>query len=231
MSTPSEPDDTSGPADPQPDEVPFDPYRFGRPDHPIAAEYAPPGYTGPTIPAAPPYAAPPNPYGDQPATPYGAQPPSPYGGPAQPPYGVPPGYPPGGPAPYAGGPDRSYQYPPLPPGPGAPPPPAYHAYVQPRTGNGKAIAALVLGILAIVLCFLSVFDLVPIILATVFGFLALGDARRNNVGGRGLALTGLICAAVGTILAVLVTILYAHISNECSGTTGSEQNHCIREHL
>jgi hypothetical protein len=38
----------------------FDPYRFGRPDHPIPAEYAPPGYAPPPPPQAPP---PPPPYG------------------------------------------------------------------------------------------------------------------------------------------------------------------------
>ena len=40
---PGQAEPAAGPAG----EAPFDPYRYGRPDHPIPAEYAPPGYTGP----------------------------------------------------------------------------------------------------------------------------------------------------------------------------------------
>jgi hypothetical protein len=42
----------------------FDPYRFGRPEHPVPAEYAPPGYIPPPqAPPPPPQAPPPLPYG------------------------------------------------------------------------------------------------------------------------------------------------------------------------
>jgi hypothetical protein len=69
-----------------PPEEPFDPYRFGRPDHPIPPEYAPPGYV-PDPPPTPPtqphpyygpsqYASLPNPY-------------APYPPPGYPPYPVP----------------------------------------------------------------------------------------------------------------------------------------------
>jgi hypothetical protein len=50
----------------------FDPYRFGRPDHPIPPEYAPPGYVPPA--PTPVQAPPPFPYGyppPPPAYPYG----------------------------------------------------------------------------------------------------------------------------------------------------------------
>lgn len=40
------------PNDPQP-ALDFDPYRFGRPTHPVAPEYAPPGYWPPTEPTVP----------------------------------------------------------------------------------------------------------------------------------------------------------------------------------
>ena len=50
---PDEPD--TPPAGPGPDDGPldFDPYRFGKPDYPIAPEYAPPGYVPPAPPPSP----------------------------------------------------------------------------------------------------------------------------------------------------------------------------------
>jgi hypothetical protein len=90
--------------------------------------------------------------------------------------------------------------------PGAPPPPYYSQYPQPRTGNGKAIAALVLGILSIVLCWLSVFDAIPVVLALIFGFLGRGEARRDPArGGHGMATAGIACALVGALIAALFT--------------------------
>ena len=198
----------------QPPEEPFDPYRFGKPEHPIPAEYAPPGYTGPTVPSGPRSypGATDNPFGNPPGTPY-----SPYGPP-------PPGYPPSGPPP---------SWPPTPPGYGAPPPPPYSHYSQPKPGNGKAIAALVLGILAVVLFWLSVLDAFLIIPAIVFGVLGLTESRRTG-NGRGLALAGLICAAVATVAATVFTVFVVHAANECGGlhnnnTPGFQQ--CVRDHL
>src|SRR5579875_1991811 len=151
--------------DPDPSaEAPFDPYRFGRPEHPIPAEYAPPGSTGPTTPAA---------------TPYGQDP---YGRPSENPFGNPPG------TPY--GPPPS-QYPPY--GYSGPPqPPQYSAYGPPtQHRSGKAVAGLVLGICAIVFCWLTVLDGVFVVLGFVFSLIALGETRRLNLPGRGMALAGL----------------------------------------
>lgn len=73
-------------------EAPFDPYRFGKPDHPIPPEYAPPGYV-PDTPLAqpPPGVYPPPPQAGGPYAPY---PGPPYGGSSYPPppYGAGPGY-------------------------------------------------------------------------------------------------------------------------------------------
>ena len=197
----------------EPTEYPtFDPYRFGAPEHPVPPEFAPPGYQGtgyqPPPPAQPaqqpqavgpdaqqnpnapdPYAPNPNapdpyaqqPYGQQPygQQPYGQQP---YG---QQPYGrQPQGYPPGYPA-----------------------PPMYHQYAQPRAGSGKAVAGLVLGILAVIFCWTSVFDLLLIGSALLFSLLGLSDARRGS-GGRGMAIAGLVLVAVGTVAATIVTVAY-----------------------
>ena len=211
-------DNPPGAADPTSD-APFDPYRFGKPEHPIPAEYAPPGYTGPTIPAA----AAPNPY--QAPNPWAPPP----GGQPGNPFSNPPG------TPYVSGQQQPYQYPPPAPfGPGVPPPPPYHGYQQPRTGNGKAVAALVFGILSIVFCWLSFFDAVFVILGVVFGLIALNEAKQRGAPGRGMALAGLACTIVGAIVATVLTVLIVHAINKCGGLDSNNVpgfNTCVRDHL
>ncbi len=206
------------PADPA-GEAPFDPYRFGKPDHPIPSEYAPPGYTGPTIPSTPPsgYPGAPGPYGGYPGSPA-----NPFANPPGTPYSAgPPQY--QGPANYPGGDPYGY---------GAPPPPPYHGYPQPTAGNGKAIAALVLGILSIVLCWLLIFDAVFVILGLIFGLIALGESRSGRTGGRGLAVAGLVCTIVGALLATLLTVLIFRAADRCGGFSNdnsSDFQHCLRD--
>jgi hypothetical protein len=214
MSTPQPPG--SGESDPAEKATPeprpgldFDPYRFGLPEHPVPPEYAPPGYVFPSQPApAPPAAGPWAPPAALPPTQAGSGPPGPL---SPPPY---PQYP-------------HYPY-------GAPPPPPYHGYYQPKPGNGKAVAALVLGILSIVFFWLTVFDLALIIPAVVFGTLGLSDARTRNAGGRGKAIAGLVCAAVGTAIVVIFTIIVVHAANQCGGLSHSSDpgfEQCLRDKL
>ena len=233
MTTPSapdssqQPDDQSAPpvdlgkratapssSDPAAD-APFDPYRFGKPDHPVPPEFAPPGYV-PDEPVSPYPAATNAPYGQSPygPSPYGPPPsgaPSPYG----PPY-------PGGP--YPGGGPASY---------GAPPPPPYHAYGAPPTGNGKAVAALVLGIVSLVMFWLIFIDAIFIILALIFGILALTESRAKNGSGRGMAIAGLVCAGLGTVATVLFTVVVIHAADKCGGfqTNSSDFKQCVQDHL
>lgn len=235
MTTPSDPD-------PRPDgepatepgvelekdkaEEPFDPYRFGRPDHPIPPEYAPPGYvpdpepqpTGPPPPpGAPPYGAPPYqpptspyPYG---APPYGQPGPPPYGPPqyGQPPYGQP------GPPPY-----------------GSPPSYGVAPYGRPKQGTGKAVTAMVLGILSIVLCWLSILDALLVVPAVILGIIALTEARSRNGAGKGMALTGLICGVVGAVLAITATVLVLNAYDKCGGASQSDApgfNECVKDNI
>jgi uncharacterized protein DUF4190 len=203
-------------------EAPFDPYRFGKPDHPIPAEYAPPGYTGPVAPARQPYGGPPNPYAPPPA---GAGQDNPFANPPGTPYGA------------AHGGQPPYQYPPqgyVPGAPGAPLPPPYHGYAQPTGSNGKAIAALVLGILSIVFCWLSVFDGIFVVLALIFGLIALSETKGNRRTGRGLAVAGLVCMIVGALLATIISVKVFSAIDKCGGLNQSDRstfNQCIRDNL
>ena len=147
----------------------FDPYRFGRPEHPIAPEYAPPGYRQP-------------------------------------------------------GQGPQYPYTPSPP-----PPPGHPAYGTVPTSNTKAVIALVLGILAIVFCWLSILDLVLIIPAIVLGITARHDAARYPArGGRGLATGGVVCGLVAVLLAIIATVyIYQRIKpclDQYSASSKAYQN-------
>ncbi len=246
MTTPSAPDSSARPDEPdQPrvdlgkpapsapsgdptSDVPFDPYRFGKPDHPVPPEYAPPGY----VPDAPP-----SPYSAATNAPYGQ---SPYGQPpsGQPPYGQAPyGQPPFGPQNTYGGPNPGSPYPGGPyPGPGtygAPPPP-YSAYGQPQPGHGKAVAALVLGIVSIVMFWLIFFDAIFIVLALIFGLVALSESKSRNGNSKGMAIAGLVCAGIGTIATVLFTVVVLNAASKCGGfdnSNSSDFNQCVQDHI
>jgi hypothetical protein len=142
----------------------------------------------------------------------------------QPPVGYPP------PMPY------SAQQPPAYPNfPAVPPPPPYNVqYPQPRTGNGKAIAAMVLGIGSIVFCWLSIFDAVLIVPAVIFGAIALTEANRKPTrDGRGMAITGLSCALVGAVLATVFTFYVYNKVKDCIdyGVGSTQYNQCIKDHF
>lgn len=64
--------------------------------------------------------------------------------------------------------------------------------------SGRAVAALVLGIAGVVLCFL----VVPAILAIVFGFLARRDISRSEgrIEGGGMATAGIVLGVVGVLV-------------------------------
>jgi hypothetical protein len=226
------------PSEPEAEPIPgidFDPYRFGAPEHPIPPEYAPPGYTPPPVQQPPNPWAPsesssvtPPPYaGGYPTTPLPPiAPPPPYAGqqyptyPQQPGY-PPPGYPPPGYAQQPGYPPPTYQY------------PAGYAYPQPTSGPGaKAITALCCGVGSVVFFWTSLFDIVLIVLALVFGLLAMRDARkRPGRPGHALAVTGVITGLAGLVLATIFSVWVVTQINNCGGfnnnTTSSEFSNCF----
>lgn len=131
------------------------------------------------------------------------------GQPGQGAYGYGYGYPA---APAAAAPAYGY------PGDAGYPGPAFHSgqggyppYGQ-RPSNGFGVAALVLGISAVVLglfgCFLAFVGLPLGIAAVVFGALGRGKATRGEADNGGMALAGIVTGAVGIVLAILVTVLF-----------------------
>lgn len=102
----------------------------------------------------------------------------------------------------------SEQPPPEPPqSPGAPPspPPGPYGYAPPQLPTpSNAVTALVLGILAFVMC--GPFTAVP---AIVIGRKAMReiDASQGQLGGRGMAQAGFVLGIVGTVIGVLALLL------------------------
>lgn len=74
---------------------------------------------------------------------------------------------------------------------------------QPKT-NGKSIASLVLGILSIMIPYGG---FLLGILAIIFSSLSFKDIKRTNEQGKGLAVAGLVCGIVGTVLWGIIILL------------------------
>lgn len=90
-----------------------------------------------------------------------------------------------------------------PPGPPVPAPYPQPAYgYSPRT-NGLAIASLVTGILAWVMC-----PLLSAVLAIIFGHIARGQIKQSGEGGGGLAMAGLVLGYVNLAGSLIFGVLY-----------------------
>jgi hypothetical protein len=228
---PAEPGVGSVPADPAVPppaaEVPFDPYRFGPPAHPIDPAYAPPGYVPPAPePAYPTYGPPPggyDPSGYQPNGPYAAPPP--YG---QTPYGqAPNGQPPYGQAPYGQAPNGQPPYGQAPYGQapyGYAAAPGQFANVT----NGLATTALVLGIIAVVLSWVPFFDALIFIPGIVFGIIGISAAKKRGGIGRTIAVVGL-CLSVAAAAICIAFSAYVVANIHCSTVDdgfGGSSSHC-----
>jgi hypothetical protein len=190
-------DDPSAPLD-------FDPYRFGRPDHPVPPEYAPPGYVAP-----------------QPAPPAGAMPPPP---------AYPPGYPPP-PTPYPGYPPPpgypQYGYPPPPPGY-----PPYGTTRTGNTKATLALVFGILSIVFCFLSILDLALIVPAIVLGALA--RNDAVRFPDRGGRKAATAGLICGLVAIVLAISVTVYAYNKVKPCVDqydTNSSAYNQCVRDRL
>jgi hypothetical protein len=118
--------------------------------------------------------------------------------------------PPAQPYPYPGpAPTPPYPYYPPPSHPyGAAPPGAPYQYLQAPPTNGLAITSFVIGIVAIVLCWIPILDLILSVPALILGVLGMSKANQTGGSGKGLAISGLVLGAIASAMTVLVIILY-----------------------
>ena len=75
--------------------------------------------------------------------------------------------------------------------------------INPKT-NGKAIAALVLGIVSLIIPYIG---LIIGIIAIVYAKKAFVEIELNKDGGKGLAIAGLVCGIVAVSLYAILILL------------------------
>lgn len=75
--------------------------------------------------------------------------------------------------------------------------------VVPRT-NGKSIASMVLGILNLLLILMPYISVILGILAIILSAISFKEIRRYGDTGKGMAVAGLVCGIVGTIVVLII---------------------------
>ncbi|PZE20200.1 DUF4190 domain-containing protein [Paenibacillus xerothermodurans] len=75
---------------------------------------------------------------------------------------------------------------------------------QPPPANSKSIAAMVLGILSIVIPYIG---LIIGIVAIIFSAISLKEIKRTGEQGRGMAIAGLVCGIIGTLIYGIILLI------------------------
>jgi TRAP-type C4-dicarboxylate transport system permease small subunit len=108
----------------------------------------------------------------------------------------------------------------VPPAAYPPPPPfgAAYPFAPPQTGNGYAIAALVLGLVSLILSWFPGVNWVLAALAIIFGAVGISTAGRRGGVGRGMAMAGLVLGVVTAVLGIvfLVVIYNSFAGSQCA---------------
>lgn len=73
--------------------------------------------------------------------------------------------------------------------------------------NGKAVAALVLGILSIVTIIFTGFGIFLGIIGLILGIFGLREINRYKQEGRKMAVTGIICSSLGIVLPIILMVI------------------------
>ncbi len=101
------------------------------------------------------------------------------------------------------------------PGPGAPPPaPLYGAPLPSVRRNGLGTAALVLGLLAALLCWIPVVGLVLALVTVGLATTALRRVGRRQATNRGAAVTGLVLGVLALVVSVLLTAALVYFRDD-----------------
>jgi hypothetical protein len=95
-----------------------------------------------------------------------------------------------------------------------------------RPRNGFAIAAVVLGLLALVLSWTIVGGIVFGILALIFGLLGRGRAKRGEATNGGLSLAGVVLGVIGLIIAIGLILFGVSLYNS---PAGQRYQQCVQQ--
>lgn len=169
----------------------------------------------PEGPPPPPYGAPPPAYGAAQPPAYGAPPPPAYGAPPPQAYGPPQGY----------GPPQAYG-----------PAPGYPAAPVGQQTNGLAVAALVVGVIALVICWVPFVGALTGIVGLGLGIAALVRSSRLGGNGRGAAVAGTVLSGLALLAGIVITSIAISLFGtvvDCADPdlTQSEQEQCVQDRL
>ncbi|WP_161784050.1 DUF4190 domain-containing protein, partial [Cellulomonas carbonis] len=101
------------------------------------------------------------------------------------------------------------------PAPGYGAGPGYGAPAAPKS-NGMAVTALVIGIIALLLAFIPVVGVISVLLGIVAIVLGIMGRRRvvpGVVGGKGLAIGGIVTGALGLVIGLVVSVILGLLVN------------------
>lgn len=99
-------------------------------------------------------------------------------------------------------------------------------YGYPRTRNGFGIAALVLGLFALLLSWTIIGGILLGLLALIFGFLGRGRAKRGEATNGGMSIAGVVLGIIGILIAVGLVAIGTSIINS---PTGKNYQQCIEQ--
>ena len=77
-----------------------------------------------------------------------------------------------------------------------------------------AVAGLVLGIIALALCWVPFLNWILSLLGIIFGGLGIGKAGRVGGRGKGMAIAGLICAILGVVVSILLILFFVSAAKQ-----------------
>ena len=155
--------------------------------------------------------------------PTAAQPPAPqpeYGQPAAPAYN-----------------DPSYNQPASnQPGYGQPAPGGYGGAPAAAPSNGLGVAALVLGIVALLFCWVPFLGGLVALIGLILGFIARGKVRRGQATNGGMALIGIILSVLALIVNIVIVAGVIFIGTQLEDCTDpnlspEEVSACLEENL
>jgi len=92
------------------------------------------------------------------------------------------------------------------------------------------VASLVMGILALVVCWIPCFGawaLLFAILGIIFGAVGIVKAKKTNTG-KGQSIAGLVCSIVATTVVVLWIFVFAAAANEAANIDTKELNDAMK---
>jgi amino acid transporter len=112
-------------------------------------------------------------------------------------------------------------YPPPPPGSYPPPPPQpYAGYLPPPTAprNGLGIAALVLAIVGLVLCWTVAGGVILGLVAVILGIVGRGRVKRGEATNGGVAIAGIVLGVLAIVLALVFIPIWYGMFKEVGGS-------------